>query len=365
MKNRDSRNIVFVITVLLLVFVGIMMVFSSSFYYSMSKWNDKFYFFKRSIIWSIIGIIGMTITSFVNYKLYRKIATPLLVVSGVFLVLVLTSAGTTLNNAKRWIYIFGVSFIPSEFAKLSVIIFMAHSLEIKDKYLKSFKDGILSYLIIAGIYFLLIIFQPNLSTAITIVFIIFAMMYVAGMRYLHLFSIGILGAGVMTYAAVSSEYRLKRLLTFLNPFDDVYGQGWQVVQSLYALGMGGIKGVGLGKSVQNKLYLPEPQNDFIFATIGEELGFIGSTIVILLFIFLIYQGIKIALNAPDRFSFYLSAGIVSMISIQTIMNIAVATSSMPVTGVSLPFISFGGNSLLMFMISIGILINISRNSFKK
>lgn len=365
MKNRDSRNIVFVITVLLLVFVGIMMVFSSSFYYSMSKWNDKFYFFKRSIIWSIIGITGMTIASFVNYKLYRKIATPLLVLSGVFLVLVLTSAGTTLNNAKRWIYIFGFSFTPSEFAKLSIIIFMAHSLEIKDKYLKSFKDGILSYLIIAAIYFLLIILQPNLSTAITIVFIIFSMMYVAGMRYLHLFSIGILGAGVMTYAAISSEYRLKRLLTFLNPFEDVYGQGWQVVQSLYALGMGGIKGVGLGKSVQNKLYLPEPQNDFIFATIGEELGFIGSTIVILLFIFLIYQGIKIALNAPDRFSFYLATGIISMISIQTIMNIAVATSSMPVTGVSLPFISFGGNSLLMFMISIGILINISRNSLKK
>lgn len=215
---------------------------------------------------------------------------------------------------------------------------------------------------IAGVYFVLIIQQPNLSTAITIVLIIFSMMFVAGVKLLHLSSIGLIGGALFLYAAVSSPYRLKRLTTFLNPFNDVYGDGWQVVQSLYALGSGGLTGVGIGQSVQNKLYLPEPQNDFIFATIGEEIGFIGGTFVILVFIVFIYKGIQIAIKAPDKYGCYLATGIVAMVSIQALMNIAVATSSMPVTGVSLPFISFGGNALVYLMASVGILLNISKNS---
>ncbi|MBN2899686.1 MAG: putative lipid II flippase FtsW [Clostridia bacterium] len=351
-----------ILVVLLLLVIGIMMVFSSSFYYSMWRWNDKFFFFKRNLIWAAIGFIAMLVTSVIPYRFYRKIAPLLLGFSFLSLVLVLTDLGTVINNSRRWIFIGPISFMPSEFAKLCVILFMAHSLTVKDKLLKNFVHGVLPYLGIAGVYFILIILQPNLSTAITIVMIIVAMMFVAGVRVFHLISVGSLGAGLFFFAAITSPYRWKRVTTFLNPFDDIWGDGWQVVQSLYALGSGGLTGVGLGQSVQNKLYLPEPQNDFIFATIGEELGFIGSTFVILVFIMFIYKGVQIAKHAPDKYGCYLATGIVAMVSIQSLMNIAVATSSMPVTGVSLPFISFGGNALVYLMASVGILLNISKSS---
>ena len=351
-----------ILVVLLLLVIGIMMVFSSSFYYSMWRWNDKFYFFKRNLIWAAIGFAAMMFTSVVPYRFYRKVSPWLLVISFISLVLVLTDIGTVVNNSRRWIYIGKISFMPSEFSKLCVIMFMAHSLTVKDKLLDDFVHGILPYMGIAGVYFALIIMQPNLSTAITIVLIIVAMMFVAGVKIRHLFSIGLAGGAVFAYAAISSPYRLKRLTTFLNPFEDIWGDGWQVVQSLYAFGSGGLTGVGLGQSVQNKLYLPEPQNDFIFATIGEELGFIGSTFVIIIFIMFIYKGIQIAIHAPDKYGCYLATGIVAMVSIQSLMNIAVATSSMPVTGVSLPFISFGGNALVYLMAGVGILLNISKSS---
>lgn len=364
MKSKRNIDIGMIIVVLLLLVIGIMMVFSSSFYYSMSRWNDKFFFFKRNILWAIVGFVAMMITSSIPYHWYRKFAPWLLSISIILLGVVLTDAGTVINNSKRWIIVNGFSFMPSEFAKLCVIIFMAHSLTVKDKLLKDFVHGVLPYLMIAGIYFILIIQQPNLSTAITIVMIIFSMMFVAGVRVWHLSSLALIGGALFLYAAVTSPYRLKRLTTFKNPFNDVYGDGWQVVQSLYALGSGGLTGVGIGQSVQNKLYLPEPQNDFIFATIGEELGFIGGTLVIIVFIVFIYKGIKIAIKAPDKYGCYLASGIIAMVSIQALMNIAVATSSMPVTGVSLPFISFGGNALVYLMASVGILLNISKNSQK-
>ncbi len=360
-KTKKNVDVGLILVVILLLVIGIMMVFSSSFYYSMSRWNDKFYFFRRNLMWAAVGFVAMMVTSKIPYKWYRKIAPALLIASIGLCALVLTDVGTVINNSRRWIFIGKISFMPSEFAKICVILFMAHSLTVKDKLLKDFVHGVLPYLLIAGVYFGLIIMQPNLSTAITVVMIIVAMMFVAGVRLFHLTSIGLAGGVLFSYAAISSPYRLKRLTTFLNPFEDIWGDGWQVVQSLYALGSGGLTGVGLGQSVQNKLYLPEPQNDFIFATIGEELGFIGGTFVIIVFLFFIYKGIQISLNAPDKYGCYLGSGIVAMVSIQALMNIAVATSSMPVTGVSLPFISFGGNALVYLMASVGILLNISKS----
>lgn len=364
MKGKKGVDKGLILVVLLLLVIGSMMVFSASFYYSMSRWNDKFLFFRRNLMWAGIGSVAMFITSLVPYKWYKKFAPALLVSSIVLLGLVLTSVGTDVNGAQRWIYIGKLSFMPSEFAKLCVIIFMAHSLTVKDKLLKDFAHGVMPYLMIAGIYFVLIILQPNLSTAITIVMIIFAMMFVAGVKIFHLISLGLAGGALFLYAAISSPYRMKRLTTFMNPFADRLGDGYQIVQSLYALGSGGTMGVGLGQSVQNKLYLPEPQNDFIFATIGEELGFVGGVFIIIIFIMFIYRGIQIAIQAEDKFGCYLASGIVAMVSIQSLMNIAVATSSMPVTGVSLPFISFGGNSLVYLMAAVGILLNISKYGHK-
>lgn len=365
MKGKKGVDKGLILVVLLLLVIGSMMVFSASFYYSMSKWNDKFWFFKRNLIWAGIGSVAMFVTSLIPYKLYKKIAPALLTSSIILLFLVLTGIGRDINGSQRWIYIGKLSFMPSEFAKLCVIIFMAHSLTVKDKLLKDFAHGVVPYLILAGIYFVLIILQPNLSTAITIVMIIFAMMFVAGVRVFHLILLGVSGGALFLYVAISASYRMKRLTTFMDPFADRLGDGYQIVQSLFAFGSGGIMGVGLGQSVQNKLYLPEPQNDFIFATIGEELGFVGCVFVIFVFIMFIYKGIQIAIQAEDKFGCYLASGIVAMVSIQALMNIAVATSSMPVTGVSLPFISFGGNSLVYLMAAVGILLNISRYGHKK
>ena len=219
-------------------------------------------------------------------------------------------------------------------------------------------------IILTGLLVGLVMGQPNMSTAITIAGIIVSMMFVAGMQYRYLIGLGALGgAGIIGLILMpGGEYRMQRVTTFMNPFADAAGEGYQVVQSLLALGSGGIMGSGLGKSVQKTLYLPEPQNDFILAVIGEELGFVGIAVLMIIYMVLVWRGIKIAMNAPDRFGMLLASGITVMIGLQVILNVAVVTSSMPATGVILPFISYGGNALWLFMIAAGIMLNISRHN---
>lgn len=358
--KRHAMDLSLFVTVVLLLVIGVMMVFSSSFYVAMSQWENKYYFFYKDLKFAIAGLVIMIVVAMVPYRIYKKFAPALLVGSLVLLGVVLTPAGTSINGAQRWLYIGPISIMPSEVAKICAIIFTAHSLTNNRNMLKKFTVGILPYLLMAGLYFGLIIMQPNLSTAITLVLIIMIMVFVAGARMDQLFGLAILGAGAFTAFAFSAEYRKARVLAFMDPFQYADGAGWQVIQSLYALGSGGLFGVGIGQSIQNKLYIPEPQNDFIFATVGEEFGFVGCVLVILLFFVLIYRGVKIAVKAPDLFGSLIATGIVAMISIQVIFNIAVATSSMPVTGIPLPFISFGGNSVLILMGCMGILLNISQ-----
>ncbi len=358
--KRHAMDLSLFVTVILLLVIGVMMVFSSSFYVAMSQWQDKYYFFYKDLKFAIAGMIIMVVVAMVPYRIYRKFAPMLLVVSIVLLGLVLTPVGTTINGARRWIYIGSISIMPSEIAKISAIIFTAHSLTNNRHMIKKFTVGVLPYLAMIGVYFGLIILQPNLSTAITITLIIMTMVFVAGARLDQLIGLAIIGATAFTGFAFSADYRKARVLAFMDPFEYADGAGWQVIQSLYALGSGGLFGVGIGQSIQNKLYIPEPQNDFIFATVGEEFGFVGCVLVILLFFVLIYRGVKIAIHAPDLFGTLVATGIVAMISFQVIINISVATSSMPVTGIPLPFISFGGSSLLILMGCMGILLNISQ-----
>ncbi|SHK38572.1 stage V sporulation protein E [Paramaledivibacter caminithermalis] len=360
MTQKKSFDFTLMITVLILVIIGIIMVFSSSQYYSFYNKQDSYHFLKKNLLWAIIGIFAMVFTTNFNYKRYKKLAFPAYIFSIVLLVLVLTPLGMNLNGAQRWIKVGPITIMPSEIAKICAIIFVSDTLTRKVKDIDNFFKGIFPYLIIIGLYVLLILKQPNLSTAITIALIIASMLFVAGMRWLHVVMLGASGVGAIIILILQKPYRMKRLVAFLDPFKDPKGDGYQVIQSLFALGSGGLFGVGLGRSIQNKLYIPEPQNDFIFATIGEELGFIGCVTVMLLFLFLIWRGIRIAIHAPDLFSSLMATGITAMIAIQVIINIAVATSSMPVTGIPLPFISFGGNSLAIFMGAIGILLNISK-----
>ncbi len=358
--KRHAMDLSLYVIVIVLVLTGVMMVFNSSHAVATVYWENMLFFSFKDMIYVLLGIIVMTIVALIPYQTYRRFAPMLMIISIVLLILVLTPVGTSVNGARRWIYIGPISIMPSEIAKICAIIFTSHNLTCNRKGLKKFTIGILPYLILIAVYFGLIIKQPNLSTAITISLIIIAMVFVAGARIDQLFGIGILGSAMFTLFAFNAEYRRDRLLAFLNPFEYADGIGYQVVQSLYAFGTGGVFGAGITSSIQNKGYIPEPQNDFIFATIGEEFGFIGCVVIMLLFFILIYRGIKIAVNAPDLFGSLIATGIVAMISIQVIINIAVATSSMPVTGIPLPFISFGGSSLLILMGCMGILLNISQ-----
>lgn len=362
MKPRQGSDRILLTCALVLVLIGILMVFSSSFYYALQRFNDQYYFFRKELLWAFIGLVGMAFMSRIRYQRLQLLAVPLLVVSLLLLVVVVfTPLGLELNGAKRWISLGGITLMPGEVAKFSVVLFMAAALSKDKSGLRTPRD-LAPYVGVVAIVFLLIMKQPNLSTALTIFGVAFVQLFVAGLPLIYVFS----GLGVGSLAALflvkTSEYRMERLTTFLDPFKDTSEKGWQVAQSLFALGSGGFFGVGLGESIQNKLYIPEPQNDFIFATIGEEFGYLGSSVVILLFVMLIWRGTKIALNAKDRFGFFLATGITATIAIQTVINIAVATSSIPVTGVPLPFISFGGNNLALLLAQVGILLNISRSS---
>lgn len=364
--KMKSGDFVLAIIVLGLVVFGVIMVFSSSYYNAINDSGDPYYYLKRDMVWAGAGLAAMLFCALFSYKIYARFAPGILAISLLLLGLLFTPLGVTRNYATRWIGVGDFTIMPGEVAKIAAIIFVAWYLGRDPKIIRSFTRGVLPMVLLIGVYFGLIILQPNLSTAITISGIIIGIMFVAGLPLGYLFVTVGAGAAGITALILTDEggYRLKRLTSFLDPFQDPLGDGYQVIQSLLALGSGGLFGVGLGKSIQKTLYLPEPQNDFIFAIIGEELGFIGCLILIACYIVLIWRGVHIALNAPDMFATLLASGITIMLALQVILNIAVVTSSMPPTGITLPFVSYGGNALILFMGSMGILLNISRHSAK-
>ena len=351
---------------LMLVLFGLIMVFSASYYSSISQDGNPYSYLVRHGAWVVFGLVAMAFGALFDYRKYKKWALPILIVSVILLVLVLTPLGQTTNGATRWIKVGPVTLMPGEIAKIAAIIFVAWFLSEDASRIKSLKRGILPLLGIIAVYGALIVKQPNLSTAITVCGIIIAMMLVAGLKWRYVATAGGIGVvGILSIVIFMKDtYWYNRLTSFTDPFQDALGDGYQAVQSQLALGSGGLFGVGLGKSVQKNLYLPEPQNDFILAIIGEELGYIGVLLLIALYCLFIWRGIHIALNAPDQFGLLLASGIVLMVAIQVILNIAVVTSSMPPTGINLPFISYGGNALLIFMFSAGVLLNISRHGLK-
>ena len=365
-EGMQSGDFLLMIFTAVLVIFGVIMVFSASYYYSISQDGTAYSYLIRQLIWVAAGFIAMMAGAAIDYRRYRKLAVPLLIFGVVLLALIFTPLGHSANNATRWISAGPVTIMPGEFAKLFVILFTAWFLSEKPERIHSLTRGILPLVGVAAVYGALIIKQPNLSTAITVCGIIVAMMLVAGMKWRYLFgAAGLGGAGILGILVfMKGSYWYQRMTSFVDPFQDPLGEGYQAVQSLLALGSGGLFGVGLGKSVQKNLYLPEPQNDFILAIIGEELGFIGIILLLALYCCFLWRGVHVAINAPDQFGMLLASGIVLMVGIQVILNIAVVTSSMPPTGINLPFISYGGNALLMFMFSAGVLLNISRHAPK-
>lgn len=364
-KSVDTQ---FLASVYILLAFGLIMVLSASSpiaYASSSTNNDSFYYFKRQLLWSVFGSVAMLVTANYDYRKLKRWAFPVFAASVFLLILVLVPGiGRKINDARRWIYIGPINFQPSEVAKIATIIFFSYSLSKNYKELNKF--GIFfMYIAIIGVVALIIMMEPHFSCTMLIAVTACVLLLVAGAKITHFMALGLCAVPVIVLMIIKAPYRLARVTTFLNPFQDIQGSGWQIVQSLYAIGSGGIFGAGLGQSRQKYMNIPEPQNDFIFSILAEEFGLLGAILVVLMFVFLIVRGIKIALDAPDLFGTLLATGIISMIAIQAIVNIAVVTSSMPVTGMPLPFFSYGGTALAITMAEMGIVLNISRHRKNK
>lgn len=362
LKRIKKCDFYTLILVVILVIFGVVMVFSASYYKSINESGTPYGFLKKQVFFAITGAILMYITSILDYHLCRKLAKPILILTIILLIAVLTPLGTTVNNASRWIRFGPISIMPGEIAKIAAIVFTSVFFADEPKKILSFKKGVAPMLVFMGVLGILIVKQPNLSTALTVEGIIAGIMFVEGLQLFYV-TFGISAAALgLVIIANSGTYWSKRLISFTNPFKYAKGDGFQAVQSLLALGTGGIFGLGLGKSVQKNLYLPEAQNDFISAIIGEELGLVGMLIMLLVFLILIWRCVLIAMRAPDQLGMLLASGVAIMIGLQVSLNIAVVTSSMPPTGIALPFVSYGGNTLWITMGLMGVVLNISRQS---
>ncbi|HKM28899.1 MAG TPA: putative lipid II flippase FtsW [Anaerovoracaceae bacterium] len=363
-QKIKSGDFLIIVLVTALAIFGVVMVFSASYYNAINFNGTPYTYLIRQGIYAVIGFGLMWLCSRVDYHIYGRFAVIILVGSFVLLGLLFTPLGVEVNNATRWLNVGITTLMPGEIAKLAAIIFVSWFLSKDPQRILSFTRGIVPLVLVAGAYGIMIIMQPNLSTAITVCGIIVGIMFLAGLQWRYLIGLGGMGAAAIWALIFIDDdgYRMNRLTSFMDPFADKLGTGYQVVQSLLALGTGGLFGLGLGKSVQKNLYLPEPQNDFILAIIGEELGFIGILVIMSAYAVLIWRCFHISMNAPDKFGMLLAGGVTIMLALQVLINIAVVTSSMPPTGITLPFISYGGNALMLFMASIGIVLNISRKS---
>lgn len=358
--TRNLRINIF-ITSVILICIGIIMIYSSSSIYAWERYKDSAFFLKRHISFVLIGAVLTFLFMAIDYKVLRKYAKPLLIISFILLLLVLIPGiGREVSGARRWFRFKFISFQPSELANLAIIIYVADFIARKGSAITTFIKGFLPPMLILGAMGLLMLAQPDLGTTVAISSVIFIMLFVAGTRVLYLLSLLLMSLPVLGVLILSVPYRRARILSFLNPWLDPKGGGFQIIQSQIALGSGGIFGVGLGHSKQKLFYLPAAHTDFIFSIIGEELGIIGTVGVVILFIIFIHQGIKILKNIPDKFGYFLALGLLSMISLKAVINIGVSCGLLPTKGLPLPFISYGGSSFIFDMISVGILMNIAR-----
>ena len=349
----------FIDTIVLMLF-GLLMIYSSSSIWAEYKFGNSLHFCIYQGAFIIIGIILMIFLSKIPVSFYYKNATKLLIISVILLGLVLIpGVGIIRNGSRSWFGIGGFGIQPSEFAKLTLIIFTAKYLERSNKFLKDYKKGVFPILFILMLVFGLIMLEPDFGTGMIIVVSIIALLFISGVNMKFFFILGGIGIVGIIILIMIAPYRMDRITSFLNPWSDPLGTGFQIIQSLYAIGPGGLLGMGLFNSRQKHFYLPEPQTDFIFSIISEELGVLGVIIVVSLFVFLLYRVVKIALKCENKFSKYLSFGLIFQIIIQTILNLSVVIGLIPVTGVTLPFLSYGGSSLLISSISIGIILSIS------
>lgn len=358
MKKID---IVLLISILLISIFGIVMVYSASYVWAEYKFNDPYKFVKHQALFFLVGLILMYFISKIDYHKYFDKANVLLIFALILLILVIIPGiGTVRNGSRSWFGIGPFGLQPSEAAKLVLIIFTSKYLTKNERDIKNIKRGVLPILGITFLVFGLIMLQPDFGTGVIIVMSIIGLLFIAGVDLKFFMGLGAIGALGVVGLILVAPYRLQRILSFLNPWSDPLGSGFQIIQSLYAIGPGGLFGYGFLNSRQKHFYLPEPQTDFIFSIISEEFGFMGVVIVVSLFLIIIIRGFRIARNTNDKFSKYLAFGIIFELAFQAILNLMVVVGLIPVTGVTLPFLSYGGSSLLITLCGMGIVLNISR-----
>lgn len=353
-----SGYLLFLVTFILIGF-GLVAIYSASAIFAEDKFGDSFFFLKRQLLWASLGLVAMLAAGRIKYELIKSLSKPLLFLTITLLILVLLF-GREVGGAQRWLRVGGLSFQPSELGKLALLIYLANYLTRKQAWIKRFWQGFLPPLVVTGGMVGLIILQPDLGTGLFLGVISLILLFIAGARIIHLAGLTLSSLPVVYFLIMGVGYRYRRILTFLDPWQDASGAGYQIIQSFLALGSGGMTGRGLVWSRQKLFYLPASYTDFIFSIVGEELGLLGTTLIVILFLVFLWAGMRVACRAPDLFGYLLGVGITLTISLQAIINIGVATGSLPTKGIPLPFISYGGSSLLINMIGVGLLLNISR-----
>jgi cell division protein FtsW len=346
-----------------LLSIGVVMVYSASAIMAADRFRDPYFFLKKQLCWAALGGACLWGALRIDYRRLERWTIPLLIVAGVLLVLVLVPPfGQSINGTRRWLRFGPVSFQPAELAKLALVVFLAAFLARRKDELQQLWRGFVPPVAVAVGFALLVVVQPDLGSAVTLVAVTFALLFLAGSRMSHLSMVFVAVVPFVIAAVLFAPYRLRRVMAFLDPWQDPRGSGFQIIQSWLALGSGGLFGRGIGDSRQKLFYLPEAHTDFIFAIIGEEGGFLGAMLVLALFVVLLWRGLRIGLRTPEPFGAYLALGITVLLATQTFVNLGAVTGLLPTKGLPLPFISFGGSALVVTMFATGVLLNISQHA---
>jgi cell division protein FtsW len=362
-KARSVPDVWMIAATLGILAIGVVMVYSASAVAAFHDYGDAYYYVKRQLLFAVLGVAAMFTMMNVEYTFWRKWAAPLLLACfGMLVIVLIPGIGVWRGGARSWLGIGSFGIQPSEFMKLAMTFFLAKLLSERHNQITQFTRGLLPPLGIMGLAFALIMLQPDLGTGVVMIGASLLMIYVAGARQSHLGGLALIGVAGLVGLIAAAPYRLQRITAFLDPWQDPLGAGYQSIQSLYAIGPGGLVGLGLGMSRQKYNYLPEPQTDFIFSILAEELGFIGGSLLLMLFLLLIWRGMRTAITISDPFGSLLATGIVGIIAVQVLINIGVVIGLLPVTGVTLPLVSYGGSSLTLLLTALGILLNLSRYS---
>jgi cell division protein FtsW len=357
---RQDWDYVLLLVTLSLVGLGLVMVLSASSMLAQERFDDPYHFFRPQLVYAILGLTIMFITKHIRYQwLCRSSYLFLLITIAALILVLIPGIGYRAGGASRWLRFAGLSFQPSELAKLTLVIYLAYSLAAKREKIKQFSYGLVPHLVVLGILVMLVVAEPDLGSAVILTLIALIMFFVAGVRVSYLISLGLMVLPVVYLLIVRSPYRLKRITAYLSPWDDPLGSGYHIIHSFFAFASGGLTGMGPGAGRQKLFYLPECHTDFIFSVVGEELGFIGVTLVAILFLILVWRGVSVALNAYEIEGTYLALGLTLVIGLQAFMNMAVVVGLLPTKGLILPFFSYGGSSMVVNFACLGVILNVA------